>query len=73
MTSKPKLTRQETTAQTTTCQACDRASNINSPYLWCSRDKSHYPHNREACKAFVDRAIPMIDHDIHLKPGRVVV
>jgi hypothetical protein len=39
------------------CQACARASNLNAPYLWCGRDKSHYAHERAACGSFTGRVV----------------
>jgi hypothetical protein len=38
-----------------TCGQCARATNLHAPYLYCDRDRAHYPHERKACTpGFID-------------------
>lgn len=64
---------------TETCETCERSSNHNAPYLTCSWLSAFVQHDKVACDHYLPHALIEADaqvidkHDIHLKPGRVVV
>jgi hypothetical protein len=42
----------EEVGERATCESCTHATNKRSTYLWCGLERSHYPHDRLACKAY---------------------